>query len=92
MDSSKAHQLLARLSTLHKKCNPDEAWRIEQEPHDYPDGTTHFTHVRMTGHAGGESVRVSICSHVTPELAELIVLMRNNLPDLIAWAKAGIPD
>jgi len=88
--SSEALQLLARLAALHQKCHPDEPWRIEQEPHDYPDGTTHFTHVVSTNRAWeGEPVTVVIGKYLKPELAELLVLMRNNLPDLVRWAKAA---
>jgi hypothetical protein len=90
VNSSAGLQLLARLAALHQKCRPDAPWRIEQEPHDYPDGTTHFTHVVSTSSdVGGEPVRVVIGKYLTPELAELLVLMRNNLPDLIEWAYAA---
>jgi hypothetical protein len=37
----------------------------------------------------GEPVRVVIGKYLTPELAELLVLMRNNLPDLVTWAQAA---
>jgi hypothetical protein len=88
--SSESLQLLARLEALHQKCRPGEPWRIEQEPHDYPDGTTHFTHVVSTSYAmNGEPVSVVIGKYLTPELAELLVLMRNNLPDLVRWAQAA---
>lgn len=90
INSSQALQLLARLAALHQQCHPDEPWRIEQEPHDYPDGTTHFTHVVRTSHAWpGEPVKVVIGNYLTPELAELLVLMRNNLPHLVRWAWAA---
>jgi hypothetical protein len=64
---------------------------IEQEPHDYPDGTTHFTHVVCTSNSTvtGEPVKVVIGKYLTPELAELLVLMRNNLPKLVEWAQAA---
>lgn len=90
INSSEALQLLARLAALHQKCRPAEPWCIEQEPHDYPDGTTHFTHVVSTSHSTvtGEPVKVVIGKYLTPELAELLVLMRNNLPHLIGWAQA----
>ena len=90
VNSSEGLQLLARLAALHQKCRPDEPWRIEQEPHDDPDGTTHFTHVVCTSsNVGGDPVRVVIGKYLTPELAELLVLMRNNLPDLVRWAEAA---
>ena len=56
-----------------------EPWTIEKEPHDYPDGTTHFTHVRYRSKrdwSKGEEICVEIGSHVTPDLAELLILLR----------------
>jgi hypothetical protein len=82
-------QLLDRLDELDKK-NGHGEWRIEKEPHDYPDGTTHFTHVRATAYVKGEPITVSISSYATPEMAELLVLMRNSLPELIRLARAGL--
>ena len=64
------HHLLDRLAELHQSSEPEEPWRIEQEPHDYPDGTTHFIHVRTTGYVQGEPVLVSIGKYLTPNLAE----------------------
>ena len=92
MDDTKILQVLARLSELHKKCRPEEPWRVDLEPHDYPDGTMHFNHVRTTSHAHGERVTVTIGKHLTPELAELLVLMRNSLPELIRLARRGIAE
>jgi hypothetical protein len=90
MKDTDVEQLLARLGELHEKCHPDEPWRIEKEPHSYPDGTTHFNHVRRTGRVNGEPLAVTIAKHLTPELAELLVLMRNNLPELIRQARSGL--
>lgn len=53
-----------------------DPWVIEKEPHDYHDGTTHFTHVRYRKQRGGEEICVEIGSHVTPDLAELLILLR----------------
>jgi hypothetical protein len=56
-----------------------EPWLIEKEPHDYKDGTTEFTHVRYRhkpAWAKGEEICVEIGSHVTPDLAELLILLR----------------
>ena len=90
INSPESAQLLARLAALHRKCNPDEPWRIEQEPHKYPDGTMHFTHVVCTDSSvGDEPVKVGIGRYLSPDLAELLVLMRNNLADLIKWARAA---
>jgi len=58
-----------------------EPWLIEKESHDYDDGTTHFTHVRYRSRpafARGEEVCVEIGSHVTPDLAELLILLREH--------------
>jgi hypothetical protein len=90
MKGGDVEQLLARLGELHEKCRPDEPWRIEKEPHDHPDGTTHFNHVRQTARVSGEALTVTIANHLTPELAELLVLMRNNLPELIRQARLGL--
>ena len=55
-------------------------WRIETEPHDFPDGTAFFTHVRYLASTGdGAEVKVEVARHVTPELAELLCLLQNNL-------------
>jgi hypothetical protein len=85
-----ARRLLDRLAELDQVQGLNEPWRIEEEPHDHPDGTTHFTHVLTTGHVMGEAVNVSIASHVTPKLAELLVTMRNNLPELLRLARRGL--
>ena len=50
----------------------------------------HFTHVRTTGVVQGQEVTVTIGRNVTPELAELLVLMRNNLPTILHWAHEGL--
>lgn len=85
------HQFLARLEKLHALCDPEEPWRIESEPHDHADGTVHFTHVRAMGHdIYGAPTTVEIGQYVTHELAELLVLMRNNLPELLALAEKGL--
>jgi hypothetical protein len=85
-----AQRLLDRLAELSQSNGLTEPWRIELEPHDYPDGTTHFTHVRTTGYVQGEPVNVSVGSYLTPALAELLVTMRNNLPELIRLARIGL--
>jgi hypothetical protein len=91
MTTAAADRLLARLAELHAKCRADEPWMTEREPHGYPDGTTHFTHVCRPVWLDGKRVaNVRIARHVTPDLAELLVLMRNNLPQLIDWARAGL--
>lgn len=58
-------------------------WRVEKEPHDYPDGTDHFNHVRYTAKHFGESITVEVANHVTPELGELLCLLNNNLDGII---------
>lgn len=78
-------QRSARIKELLKKY--PEPWVIEKEPHDYNDGTTHFTHVRYRAKRAwnnGEEINVEIGSHVTPDLAELLVLLREAADDLAA--------
>jgi hypothetical protein len=90
LTTDEAHRLLDRLAELDQLVRTrglSELWRIEEEPHDYPDGTTHFTHVRTTGHVMGETVNVTISHRITPALAELIATMRNNLPDMLRLAR-----
>ena len=56
-----------------------EPWVIEKRPHNYQDGTSEFTHVRYLckpEYAGGEEICVRIGSYVTPDLAELLILLR----------------
>jgi hypothetical protein len=58
-----------------------EPWLIEKKPHDYPDGTKEFTHVHYRHRpawAKGEEICVEIGSHVTPDLAELLILLREH--------------
>ena len=81
---------LAELEQLERTHGLSEPWRIEEEPHDYPDGTTHFTNVRTTGHVMGGTINVAISRHVTPALAELLVMMWNNLPELLRLARQGL--
>jgi hypothetical protein len=86
-------KLLERLAELHQQCDPTEPWRIEREPHNYADGTTHFTHVVCTSQdSEGHPLKVAIGHYLTPDLAEMLVLMRNHLPDLITLARKGIED
>jgi hypothetical protein len=61
-----------------------ENWRVEKEPHSYPDGTTHFNHVRYTAKHFGEDMTVEVANHVTPELGEVLCLLNNNLDRIIA--------
>lgn len=56
-----------------------EPWIIEEEPHDYKDGTTHFIHVVLHKEpkwSPGEKITVEIGHYLTPELAELLLLLR----------------
>jgi hypothetical protein len=92
LPADEAHRLLDRLTELDQSAGLRELWCIELEPHDYSDGTTHFTHVRTTGYVQGEPVNVSVGSHLTPALAELLVTMRNNLPELIRLARMRLKD
>jgi hypothetical protein len=76
---SKLADTLERLGGKHP-----EPWYIAREPDDHPDGTTHFTHVAYTARlVTGESVAVTVAGHVTPDLAELICTLHNNLATII---------
>jgi hypothetical protein len=76
---SELANVIERLARKHR-----EPWYIVQEPHDYPDGTTHFTHVRYTGHDGsGAPLTVAIADSVTPDLGELLCLLHNNIDAII---------
>lgn len=61
-----------------------EPWVIEKEPHNYNDGTKEFTHVRYRKKpefAKGQEITVSIGEYVTPDLAELLILLRESAED-----------
>jgi hypothetical protein len=61
-----------------------EPWYAVREPHGYPDGTTHFTHVHYTAHdGGGAPLTIAVADHVTPELGELLCLLHNNIDAII---------
>jgi hypothetical protein len=61
-----------------------EPWYVVKEPHEYPDGTTHFTHVRYTGHdSDGVPMTVAIADYVTPELGEHLCILHNNIDAII---------
>lgn len=75
-------QLAARLDALRDR--DGGPWRIEREKHPYKDGTTHFTHVVYTAHdAEGAEMTVRIGDYLTPELAETLCLLHNNLDVII---------
>lgn len=70
---------IERLARKHR-----EPWYVEQEPHAYPDGTTHFTHVRYTVHdSSGAPMTVGVARYVTPELGELLCILHNNIDAII---------
>lgn len=85
-----SHQRRERISELLAKY--PEPWVIEKEPHNYQDGTTEFTHVRYRSRrpwSRGEEVCIEIGSHVTPELAELLILLREHALETVGTRKAG---
>jgi hypothetical protein len=90
LSADEALRVLNRLTELEQSEGLQDPWRIEKEPHEYPDGTTCFTHVRTTSYVQGEPVSASVGSCLTPELAELLVITRNNLPELIRLARLGL--
>ena len=61
-----------------------EPWVINKEPHSYNDGTKEFTHVRYYKHHVSDDgpVTVSIGEYLTPDLAELLILLRESALDL----------
>jgi len=79
-------ELADRLAALRGRYS--EPWEVWKEPHDYPDGTTHFTHVRFqAADRTGEKLTVEVARYVTPELAELLCLLHNNLDAIIPALK-----
>jgi hypothetical protein len=74
---------LEALSRRHR-----EPWRIDEEPHPYNDGTKHFTHVRYTARLDSDPLDVEVARYVTPDLAELLCALHNNLPDIIKALRA----
>lgn len=75
----------ARIAELIAKY--PEPWVVEKEPHDYNDGTKEFVHVgyrHKPAFAKGEEVHVLIGSYLTPDLAELLVLLRESAADSAA--------
>lgn len=93
MDASEMQKLLATLEQLHAKDKEDTdgPWEIEQEPHNYNDGTTVFTHVVHTARdTSGAPMRIMIARHATPVLGELLVTTYNNLPEIIRLARLGM--
>ena len=75
-------ELASTIEALARKHR--EPWYVVREPHGYPDGTTHFAHVRFTAHdSSGTPMIVAIADRVTPELAELLCLLHNNIDAII---------
>lgn len=72
---------LARLKELLAQY--PEPWKIEKKPHNYNDGTKEFTHVRyVKDHLADEPINISIGEYLTPDLAELLILLRDLTPTL----------
>jgi len=90
MKEPSARKLLDRLAQLRQEF--PEQWQIVQQPHNYPDGTTHFTHVVQCPVTlwDGSPLTISIGTFLTPDLAELMTLSHNHLPDLITLARKGL--
>ena len=60
-----------------------EPWVINKEPHNYNDGTKEFTHVRYEkADPRGNKHTISIGEYLTPDLAELLMLLRESALDL----------
>jgi hypothetical protein len=70
------------LTRAERRCGP---WYIAQEPHNYPDGTKCFTHVCCKSRdVSGTELTVTIGQYLTPDLAELLVTLHNNIPAIVA--------
>jgi hypothetical protein len=83
-ENIRPRELADRLERLVDKRR--EPWRIEREPHNYNDGTTHFTHVVYDAYdSAGAKLKVMVGKYVTPDLAELMCSLHNNV-DLIIRA------
>ena len=60
-------------------------WRVEREPHDYKDGTTHFTHVVYdTTDGTGAPMKIHVGEYVTPDMAEMMCELHNNWRQIVA--------
>jgi hypothetical protein len=81
------NELANRLEELGRR-HTDE-WHVDKEPHPYPDGTEHFNHVRFTKKYEGGDLQVVVATYVTPDLAELLCLLHNNLPTIITSLRAS---
>jgi hypothetical protein len=77
----------------HLASRYSEPWYIGKEPHDYKDGTSHFTHVRYdTTDGKGNKVTVEVASYVSPELGELLCLLHNNLSLIVRSLEKSDPN
>lgn len=88
---AETRELLARLAALDAACKPENPWWVKKEPHKHNDGTTDFIHVFGTAHdVNGNEIQIEIGSYLTADLAELMVLSRNNISTLITLARKGL--
>jgi hypothetical protein len=72
----------ARIKELMAKY--PEPWVINKEPHSHNDGTSEFIHVRYVSNRHGEPMNISIGEYLTPDLAELLLLLREAAAELAA--------
>lgn len=82
------NKLVERLEKLLEKC--PEKWEHIKEPHGYPDGTNHFDHIVYTAKdSAGELsiVEVEVGSYLGEDFVELLLLLKNNLPEIIEALK-----
>jgi len=84
-------ELADTIEALAQRCR--EPWYVVKEPHGYPDGTSHFTHVQYDARdksgvpltvKSGAPLTVRVASHVTPELAELLCVLHNHTEVIVA--------
>ena len=77
------NELAERIDRLAERY--DAPWQVVKEPHDYNDGTTHFTHVEyITAEQHHDNSTVRVADTVTPALAELLCLLHNNIHTIVA--------
>jgi hypothetical protein len=83
-ENIRPHELADRLQRLIDGERDRGPWRIEREPHHHADGTTHFTHVVHDAYDGaGEKMKVHVGEYVTPNLADLMCSLHNNIELII---------
>ena len=77
--------LADKIAKLVADAGPDQPWQVVQEPHAYPDGTSHFNHVMTQAHdSEGSPMEIVIASYLDEATADLLVTLYNNREEIIA--------